>query len=129
MPEPSAHAAATQLLGGVAGSQTSHQERPAEGARLRSADRSAGHSTGRRTYLSLKQIGEKFDISERTAHKLIAEAWFPAPVRLGPKVNRWIEDEVDTAVAARAPRRLEREPEPQRLALSRAARSQAAGAA
>jgi len=61
----------------------------------------------------------------RTAHSIIAEPWFPAPVDLSVRVRRWIEHEIDEAVATRAPRRTERKDEPAELVRSRGARATA----
>lgn len=91
----------------------------------RGAQESGTATSSRRTYLSLRQVGEKFGVKERTAHKLISEPWMPPPVALGSRLYRWIEEEIDAAVAARAPRRLEREAEPARLARAREPRGQA----
>lgn len=75
--------------------------------------------TGAR-YLTLEEVGKKFGVGLRTAQKIINEPWMPPPIELRPRVRRWIEEEIDAAMAARAPRGLERKAEPESLARRRA---------
>lgn len=113
-------------VGGVESNQTPCQTAHADSR----AASSAGQSTAaqRRKYLSLKEVGLKFGVGERTAHKIINEPWMPPPIELRPRVRRWIEEEIDAAVAASAPRRSERKAEPEPLARGRAARAEAVAA-
>ena len=80
-----------------------------------------------RKLLSLRGIGAKLTVSERTAQSLTAEPWFPPAIVLGPRIRRWDEAEVDAALAARAPRQTERV-EPQQLVRARIERMKAGGA-
>jgi predicted DNA-binding transcriptional regulator AlpA len=75
-----------------------------------------------RTLLTLHAVATKFGVSERTAHKLIASDWFPAPLELAPRVRRWVESEIDDAVAKRAPRRTA-QVEPRQLVQARVGRT------
>jgi predicted DNA-binding transcriptional regulator AlpA len=77
-----------------------------------------------RKLLSLRGIGAKLTVSERTAQSLTAEPWFPPAIVLGPRIRRWDEAEVDAALAARAPRQTERV-EPQQLVRARVERMKA----
>jgi predicted DNA-binding transcriptional regulator AlpA len=105
--------AAESVFGGAAGSQTP----TSLNADRNGAGSPAGPSAAlaSRRFIGLGQIAEKFGVSERTAHKIIAEPWFPAALDFAPRVRRWVEQEIDAAAIARAPRRLEREPEPVNL--------------
>lgn len=107
--------------GGGVGSQPRTPGEPSAGVPPVSATRSAAEPV-RRTFLSLRGVGQKFGVSDRTAHKIVAEGWFPAPLELAPRVRRWVEQEIEEALAARAPRRAP-QAEPQQLAKSRAGRS------
>lgn len=61
----------------------------------------------------------KLRCSERTAHNVIREAWFPKPIALaGGRTRRWFEHEVDAALLS-APRH-ETRSEPPQLADARA---------
>jgi len=89
-----------------------------------------GHSASQPALklLSLRGIGAKLTVSERTAQSLTAEPWFPPAIVLGPRIRRWDEAEVDAALAARAPRQTERV-EPQQLVRARIERMKAGGTA
>ncbi len=72
-------------------------------------------------YLSIAGLAQKFQVSERTVHKIVGEPWFPQSVLLfgGERgARRWIETEVDAAVKDHAPRRA-RGPEPSQLSRAR----------
>lgn len=68
-----------------------------------------------RRLLNFAELQAKLNVSERTARKLIAEPWMPDPIELGPRALRWVDSEVDEALAARAPRRAEPAAEPAQL--------------
>ena len=85
----------------------------------RTAESRRSASVHPRRLLNLKQLCEKFGVSERTGHKLIAEAWFPAPYQFGLRLFRWDEDEINAALTS-APRRVGLNPEPEQLARGRA---------
>lgn len=68
-----------------------------------------------RRLLNFAELQAKLNVSERTARKLIAEPWMPDPIELGPRALRWVDAEVDEALAARAPRRAEPAAEPAQL--------------
>lgn len=75
-----------------------------------------------RILLNFAKLRVKLDVSERTARKIIAEPWMPDPVELGPRALRWVESEVDEALALRAPRRPDPHPEPAQLLRGRVER-------
>jgi predicted DNA-binding transcriptional regulator AlpA len=100
----------------------------AQPARPGSAFPTHSASQPARKLLSLRGIGAKLTVSERTAQLLTAEPWFPPAIVLGPRIRRWDEAEVDAALAARAPRQTERV-EPQQLVRARIERMKAGGAA
>lgn len=118
--------AEASAVGGSESTQTPCQARAADTCAVPSASQSA--AAQRRKYLSLKEVGQKFGVGERTAHKIINEPWMPPPIELRPRVRRWIEEEIDAAVLASAPRRSERKPEPEALARGRVARVEALAA-
>lgn len=89
---------------------------------------SAQESAKPRRLLSFEAVREKLDVSERQARYLVAEPWFPRPLELGPRCLRWIESEIDDALAERAPRRVEPAPEPQQLLRGKVERLKAGGA-
>ena len=68
-----------------------------------------------RRLLNFAELQAKLNVSERTARKIVAEEWMPDPIELGPRALRWVESEVDEALAQRAPRRPEPKPEPDQL--------------
>lgn len=77
---------------------------------------SPAHSAPKpRRLLNFAELQAKLNVSERTARKLIAEPWMPDPIELGPRALRWVDAEVDEAIAARAPRRAEPAAEPAQL--------------
>lgn len=68
-----------------------------------------------RRMLGFEEVRQKLGVSARKARYLIAEAWFPDPIELGPRCLRWVDAEIDEALAARAPRRPEPASEPAQL--------------
>lgn len=107
-----------------------HRQTPAAGAADTEASASVtSHSAGSWRYLSRAQLAKKLEVSERTSHKVTAEDWFPRAIELAPRVLRWIECEVDAAIAARAPRRDEPKSEPQQLLRGRIDRMKRDGVA
>lgn len=82
-----------------------------------------------RRLLNFAELQAKLNVSERTARKLIAEAWMPDPIELGPRALRWVDAEVDEALAARAPRRPEPAEEPDQLLRGKIERMKRAGCA
>lgn len=88
----------------------------------------SANAPARLTYLTLTGIARKFVVSERTAHKIVGEPWFPAPVQLFNSDRghrRWIEEEIDDAIATSAPRTA-RKSEPDQLRLARERKGQEA---
>lgn len=109
-----------QSVGGVRLSQTSNISATNTSAAFRPAAPSA-IKPGRRVYLSLTGVAVKLDVSVRTAHKIVNEPWFPSPVQLFNSDRghrRWIEQEIDDAIATRAPRATKKS-EPDHLRLAR----------
>jgi predicted DNA-binding transcriptional regulator AlpA len=101
-----------QAVGGDAGIQ-SGAPAAASGA---SPSHVSNHSAARpRVLLNFSQLVAKLNVSERKARQIIAEPWMCDPVELGPRALRWVESEVDEALASRAPRRAEPHPEPAHL--------------
>lgn len=47
------------------------------------------------TLLDLPTVLARLDISRSTLLRWIAAGWFPAPIRLGPRVHRWAQADVD----------------------------------
>lgn len=80
-----------------------------------------------RRLLNFNELSAKLGISQRKARDLIQEPWMPAPIELGPRALRWVDSEVDEALAARAPRRSEPAPEPAELLRSKIERMKRAG--
>lgn len=116
---------------GAGGFQTPIVRAIADSGRGESRSLSAAVDAPRKTYLTLIGIAQKLHVSERTAHKIVDEVWFPAPVALfgGSRGHRrWVEQEVDEAIATRAPRITERPPEPAHLREGRSASKKAAAA-
>ena len=54
--------------------------------------------------LNEAQTAALLGVSPRTLLKLRSEAWFPAPLQLGPRATRWLREEILEALATRAPR-------------------------
>ena len=114
--------------------QTNH---PLDGAwrKQTSNARAASDSTGVATstnpppvtpeLLTDEQGAQLFGTSLRSFKAMQAEPWFPTPVILGPRQKRHVRGELLTAVASRAPRRLE-VAEPAHLAVARARKAVAA---
>lgn len=75
----------------------------------------------RRT-LNFSQVCEKLGVKTRKGRMLIAESWFPDPIELGPRCLRWVDSEIDEALASRAPRRPDPLPEPAQLQRGKAER-------
>lgn len=74
---------------------------------------SPAHSAPKpRRLLNFNELRGKLGVSERKARELIHEPWMPDPIELGPRALRWVDAEVDEALAARAPRRAEPAAEP-----------------
>lgn len=113
----------TSVCEGTGGSQTARQSH--DNQALDRQPRAPSAAAQLLRYLGILGVAAKFGISERTAHKLVAEPWFPAPVQLvgGSRgIRRWVEQEIDEAVAARAPRP-SRKAEPIQFAQARANRA------
>jgi predicted DNA-binding transcriptional regulator AlpA len=72
-------------------------------------------------FLDAAQCAELLGVSERTFQKLRYESWMPHPVELGPRMVRWIEQELRDCIAG-APRLTARRSEPSQLATSKAPR-------
>ena len=65
--------------------------------------------------IGIAEVARKASVSERTAHDFAKQPWFPNSVDLGSsKIRRWIEHEVDHALASR-PRLASTAPEPAQL--------------
>lgn len=91
---------------------------------------SPAHSaTKPRRLLNFNELQEKLGVSERTARKLIHESWMPDPIELGPRALRWVDAEIDEALAARAPRRAEPAAEPAQLLRGKIERMKRTGCA
>lgn len=56
-----------------------------------------------RILLSEDQAAETLGVSERTFAALREQPWMPKPVRLGPRLLRWVRAELEAAVV-NAPR-------------------------
>jgi predicted DNA-binding transcriptional regulator AlpA len=98
--------------GGNAGSQIA----PPDAVPMQAAHRVTSQSAvSGRVLMNFGQLQAKLNVSERTARKIIAEPWMCDPVELGPRALRWVESEVDEALALRAPRRPEPHSEPVQL--------------
>lgn len=82
-----------------------------------------------RRLLNFAELQAKLNVSERTARKIVAEPWMPDPIELGPRALRWVETEIDEALAARAPRRAEPADEPAQLLRGKIERMKRAGCA
>ena len=59
----------------------------------------------RRTFLRSKQLKAKDGLPESTRYKLISEGKYPKPVKLGPRMSAWLEDEVEAWMAERVAQR------------------------
>lgn len=107
--------------GGDAGDQSTSVDKGLAAFPAQSAA-SSPIEIGRRTYLNLTGIAKKFEVSERTAARLVLQPWFPKPMQLvsgtSRGVRRWVEQEIDEAAAASAPRE-EGKPEPAQLRRAR----------
>jgi predicted DNA-binding transcriptional regulator AlpA len=68
--------------------------------------------------LNFREAAALLGISVRSFHLLRAEAWFPAPLELGPRLLRWRRAELIEALAEKAPRQVVRA-EPHQLAGAR----------
>ena len=88
-----------------------------------------GQSTAPRRLMAFAKLPAKLGVSERTARKIIAEPWFPKAIVLAPRVLRFVESEIDEALASRAPRRAEPAAEPEQLTRGKVERLKRAGAA
>lgn len=71
--------------------------------------------------LTAEQAAARLNISERFFHELRSEPWMPAPIELGPRLLRWDEQQIDTAIA-NLPRKRSAT-EPVQLAKARAAKA------
>lgn len=77
---------------------------------------SPAHSAPKpRRLLNFNELTQKLGVSERKARELLHEPWMPDPIELGPRALRWVDAEVDEALAARAPRRADPAPEPENV--------------
>ncbi len=79
--------------------------------------------------IGITEVARKASVSERTAHGFAKQTWFPFSVDLGSsKIRRWIEHEVDHALASR-PRVVAPAPEPAQLRRGKVEASKARGRA
>lgn len=60
---------------------------------------------GGRNFVRGKQLKAKDGLAESTRYKMISEGKYPPPVKLGPRLAAWIEDEVDAWIAERIAQR------------------------
>jgi len=58
-----------------------------------------------RTFIRGKELKAKDGLPESTRYKLISEGKYPKPVKLGPRIAAWIEDEVEAWMAERIAKR------------------------
>ena len=56
---------------------------------------------GGRAFIRGKDLKAKDGLPESTRYKLISEGKYPKPVKLGPRMSAWLEDEVEAWMAAR----------------------------
>ena len=114
-----------QAVGGDAGIQSAAPAATSGASPNQAANQSAARP---RVLLNFSQLVTKLNVSERKARQIIAEPWMCDPVVLGPRTQRWVESEVDEALASRAARRVDPPPEPERLTRARVERLKRAGA-
>ncbi|MEE4382039.1 MAG: helix-turn-helix domain-containing protein [Pseudomonadales bacterium] len=48
-----------------------------------------------RTYLTDRQVAERYNVNRTTVHKWAAKGVIPRGVKIGPGTRRWIEEELD----------------------------------
>ncbi len=48
------------------------------------------------------KVGGTRKINKATAYRWIAQGWLPRPIKIGPRLVRWVESEVDDAIRQRA---------------------------
>ncbi len=81
------------------------------------------------TFLSVRGMCDRLDVSESTFHRIRDEEWMPRPIVLSPKVCRWSWAEVEEALRKRAPRlAVGANAEPENLAAVRPGRKFRSGA-
>lgn len=100
---------------GFEGQDGGQSPKPAATMRAVPAHSASQSAAKARRLLNFAELQAKLNVSERTARKIVAEPWMPDPIELGPRALRWVESEVDEAIAARAPRRAEPDQEPAQL--------------
>lgn len=112
---------ASSASDGVRGNQTLSAV-AAQSAQSPQPAATSAATESRRTYLNLTGVARKFEVSERTAARLVLQPWFPKPIQLvsgtSRGVRRWVEQEIDEATARNAPRE-EIKSEPEQLKRAR----------
>ncbi|MBY6104971.1 AlpA family transcriptional regulator [Ferrimonas balearica] len=51
--------------------------------------------------LRMEELEEKVGLKKSAIYRLAKEGKFPKPIKLGPRVNGWVEEEVDEWIAER----------------------------
>ena len=54
-----------------------------------------------RRLLRFQTVKEKTALGHTKIYEGIAEGWFPAPVKVGARGVRWVEDEIDAYIEAK----------------------------
>ena len=49
-----------------------------------------------------KTIGGDPLVDRSTVHRWVQRGWLPPPIKIGERVARWVQDEIDAAIQRRA---------------------------